>query len=93
MTQLRPKMIRAMQLQNLSDNTQRGINALDYLNKNPNAMVVVLTGAGHAQKNAIPRQIRKRSEVAHAVILPEIKGVIDSKTVDQWDADYIMLDL
>ncbi|CAB1065318.1 hypothetical protein D1BOALGB6SA_10115 [Olavius sp. associated proteobacterium Delta 1] len=73
--------------------TVMAINALDYLNKNPNAMVVVLTGTGHAQKNAIPRQIRKRSEVSHAVILPEIKGVIDSETIDQSDADYIMLGL
>jgi len=73
--------------------TVMAINALDYLNKNPNAMVVVLTGTGHAQKNAIPRQIRKRSEVAHAVILPEVKGFIDSETVDKKDADYIMLDL
>ena len=73
--------------------TVMAINALDYLKKNPSAMVVVLTGAGHAQKNAIPRQIRKRSEVAHAVILPEIKGVIDSETVDQADADYIFLGL
>jgi hypothetical protein len=54
---------------------------------------VVLTGAGHAQKNAIPRQISKRSNAAHAVILPEIKGVIDPETVDHSDADYIMLDL
>jgi len=73
--------------------TVMAINALEYLNKNPNALMVVLTGTGHAQKNAMPRQIRKRSEVAHAVILPEIKGVIDPETVDQSDADYIMLDL
>ena len=73
--------------------TVMAINALDYLNKNPNAMIIVLTGAGHAQKNAIPRQIRKRSKAAHAVILPEIKGVIDPETIDQSDADYIMLDL
>jgi len=73
--------------------TVMAINALDYLNKNPNAMMVVLTGTGHAQKSAIPRQIRNRSEVAHAVILPEVKGVIDPETVDQSDADYIMLDL
>lgn len=73
--------------------TVMAINALDYLNKNPNALVVVLTGTGHAQKNAIPRQIRKRSEVAHAVILPEVNGVINPETVDQSDADYIMLGL
>jgi uncharacterized iron-regulated protein len=69
------------------------INALAYLDKNPEALVVVLTGAGHAQKNGIPQQIRKRSEVACAVILPEVKGFIDPGTVDKQDADYIILDL
>ncbi len=73
--------------------TVMAINALDYLNNNPNALMVLLPGTGHAQKNAIPRQIRKRSEVAHAVILPEVKGIIDPETVDRSDADYIMLDL
>jgi uncharacterized iron-regulated protein len=73
--------------------TVMAINALDYLNKNPNALIVLLTGTGHAQKNAIPRQIRKRSAVAHTVILPEVKGAIDSETVDQSDADYIILGL
>jgi len=73
--------------------TVMAINALDYLNKNPDAVVVVLTGTGHAQKNAIPRQIRQRSKVSHAVILPEVKGVIDPQTVAKTEADYIMLDL
>ena len=73
--------------------TVMAINALDYLEKNQNAVIVVLTGTGHAQKNAIPRQIRQRSEVAHSVILPEVKGIIDTNTIDQSDADYIMLDL
>jgi len=69
------------------------INALEYLNRNPAAVVVVLTGTGHARKNAIPRQIRQRSQVPHAVILPEVKGLIDLETVGKNDADYIMLDL
>jgi uncharacterized iron-regulated protein len=73
--------------------TVMAINALDYLNKNPNALMVVLTGTGHARKNAIPRQIRQRSEVAHTVILPEVKGIIDADTIDYTDADYIILDL
>ena len=73
--------------------TVMAINSLDYLDKNPNASIVVLTGTGHAQKNAMPRQIRQRSEVAHSVILPEVKGIIDTETVDKTDADYIMLDL
>ncbi len=69
------------------------VNTLDYLKKNPKALVVILTGIGHAQKNAIPRQIKERSNLAHAVILPEVKGFIDPQTVDKLDADYIMLDL
>ena len=69
------------------------VNTLDYLKENPKAMVVILTGTGHAQKNAIPRQIKERSDLAHAVILPEVKGFIDAQTVDKSDADYIMLDL
>ena len=73
--------------------TVMAINALDYLDKNPNAMIIVLTGTGHARKHAMPRQIRQRSEVAHTVILPEVKGFIDSETVDSTDADYLMLGL
>jgi len=69
------------------------INALEYLKKNPEAVLVVLTGTGHARKDAIPRQIRQRSEVAYTVILPEVKGVIDPETVGKDDADYLMLDL
>ncbi len=69
------------------------VNTLDYLKENPKALVVILTGTGHAQKNAIPRQIKERSDLAHTVILPEVKGFIDAQTVDKSDADYIMLDL
>ena len=69
------------------------INALAYLKKYPDAVVVVLTGTGHARKGAIPRQIRKRSQVPHAVILPEVKGIVDSETISTKDADYIMLGL
>ncbi len=69
------------------------INALEYLKKNPTAVLVVLTGTGHARKDAIPLQIRQRSQVACTVILPEAKGIIDPATVDKNDADYIMLGL
>jgi uncharacterized iron-regulated protein len=69
------------------------INTLEYLNKNPESVVVALTGTGHAQKDAIPRQIRKRSEVSYAVILPEVKGIIEPGTIDEREADYLILDL
>lgn len=67
------------------------INSLKYLKKRPDAAVVILTGMGHAQKGAVPRQIRERSQATLAVILPEIKGSIDSETIDTKDADYLML--
>jgi hypothetical protein len=54
---------------------------------------VILTGTGHAQKGAVPRQIRARSNLPYAVILPEIPGNIDAATITSGDADYLMLDL
>ena len=72
--------------------TAMAVHAIEYLGKNPDAVVVLLAGAGHVQKGAVPRQIRNRSEIPHAVILPKIEGIIDRKTVSNKDADYIMLE-
>jgi uncharacterized iron-regulated protein len=69
------------------------MNTLNYLEKYPDTVVVILAGTGHARKGAIPRQIRKRSSVSHAVILPEIAGIVDPETISNKDADYIMLGL
>jgi uncharacterized iron-regulated protein len=69
------------------------VYTLDHLKKNPDSIVVILTGTGHARKGAVPRQIRARSNLAHAVILPEIPGRIDAATISKADADYIMLDM
>jgi uncharacterized iron-regulated protein len=64
-----------------------------YLEMNPNTIMIILTGIGHAQKGAVPRQIRERSNLSSVVILPEIPGRIDPQTVGHKEADYIMLDL
>jgi uncharacterized iron-regulated protein len=69
------------------------MNTLNYLEKFPDTVVVILAGTGHARKGAIPRQIRKRSSVSHAVILPEVRGSVDPETISNKDADYIMLGL
>jgi uncharacterized iron-regulated protein len=69
------------------------VYALDYLEKNPDSIMVILTGTGHAQKGAVPRQVRLRSNLPSAVILPEIPGRIDAETISDAEADYIMLDL
>jgi len=67
------------------------VHALRYLTSHPDATVVILTGVGHAQKGAVPRQIRLRSPVPVAVFLPEVPGSIDPKTVDLQDADFLLM--
>lgn len=69
------------------------VYTLDYLEKNPDTIMVILTGTGHAQKGAVPRQIRVRSNLTTAVILPEIPGRIDAQTISHADADYLILNL
>jgi uncharacterized iron-regulated protein len=69
------------------------VYTLDYLGKNPDSVVVVLTGTGHARKGAVPRQIRVRSNLRYAVILPQIPGIIDEETITSSDADYLILDV
>ena len=68
------------------------INILSYLKRHPDTVVVALTGTGHAQKVAVPRQISSRSQLPYAVILPEVPGKIDAHTVSTEEADYILLD-
>ena len=73
--------------------TAFAVYSLNYLKKNPNAVVVLLTGVGHAHKGAVPRQIQMRSKVPYAVILPQVSGSIDRETISPNEADYIMLGL
>jgi len=69
------------------------VHALEYLATRPDATVVILTGVGHAQKGAVPRQIRLRSPIPVAVLLPEVPGSIDPGTSDRRDADFLLMDL
>jgi uncharacterized iron-regulated protein len=73
--------------------TAMAVHALGFLSAHPDAVVVILTGVGHAQKGAVPRQIRLRSQVPVTAMLPEVPGSIDAGTVDRQDADYLLLDL
>jgi uncharacterized iron-regulated protein len=73
--------------------TAMAVYTLDYLEKHPDVVVVLLTGVGHAQKGAVPRQIEMRSQVPYTVILPEVPGGIDRNTVTAKEAHYLMLDL
>ncbi|UCH21861.1 MAG: ChaN family lipoprotein [Deltaproteobacteria bacterium] len=70
--------------------TVMAINALEYLNSDPDAVMVILAGSGHVRKPAIPQQIKKRSNLTYAVLLPEIPGRIDPNTVSDKETDYII---
>lgn len=67
------------------------IHALDYLESNPDAVMVLLTGIGHALKLGIPAQIKKRSDLPHAVILPETPGYISPEKMTLEDSDFLIL--
>ena len=69
------------------------VHALNAIQADPEAVVVILTGVGHAQKGAVPRQIRQRAAIPTTVFLPEVPGTITPSTVDAHDADYLLLDV
>ncbi len=67
------------------------VHTLEYLGHHPETTVVILTGVGHAQKGALPRQIKLRSPVPVTVLLPEVPGSIDAQTVDHQAADLLLM--
>jgi uncharacterized iron-regulated protein len=73
--------------------TAMAVHALEFIEKHPGSLVVILTGVGHAQKGAIPRQIRERSDIPVSVFLPEVPGSINAESVSDTNADYLLLDL
>lgn len=62
----------------------------DYLQKHPQRTVVVLAGNGHAWKHGIPEQLTRRGDYSTRVLLPEVHGRIDLKTIDSDAADYLL---
>ncbi len=67
-------------------------NSVKYLDAHPGTKLVVLAGSGHSWKRGIPAQVRKISNYPCLVILPEIPGKLDRRTVTTGDADYLALD-
>ncbi|MCU0592217.1 MAG: ChaN family lipoprotein [Desulfobacterales bacterium] len=67
------------------------VHALEFLASHPETTMVILTGVGHAQNGAVPRQIRLRSPLPVTVFLPEVPGSIDQQTVDRQDADFLLM--
>ncbi len=68
-------------------------NAVDYLKKNPGVKMVVLAGGGHSWKRGIPEQVKRRSNYASLVILPEMPDdKLMAENVSDSDADYIWVE-
>ena len=61
-----------------------------YLEKNPDRTVVVVAGAGHALKRAIPAEVSDLSKFSTTVILPQMDDVPVS-AIDEKEADYLLL--
>ncbi|MFZ1199416.1 MAG: ChaN family lipoprotein [Desulfobacterales bacterium] len=71
--------------------TVMAVTALDYIERHPNTVMVILAGTGHVRKQAIATQIRDRAAVPLSVFLPEEAGSIEKDLVDRKDADYVWL--
>ena len=67
------------------------VNAIDYLKKNDERIMVVVAGSGHAHKRGIPAQLAKRSTLPYIVVLPETKGIYEKHFLTDQDADLILL--
>ena len=67
-------------------------NLIEFLKKNPDKLIVVLTGNGHAWKRGVPEQVKTFSEkTSFRVILVDIPGYIGPSNITIEDADYILL--
>lgn len=71
-------------------NTTMASGIVDYLKKNSQRTMVVLTGAGHALKSGIPAELELTSDLKYKVILPQFPE-ISADNVAPDDADYILL--
>ena len=66
-------------------------HALEFINKNPDYVLVLLAGTGHARKGSIPMQISGRSKVPYTVILPHVKGGPEDGKELMTQTDYLMM--
>jgi len=71
--------------------TAMAIHANAYANNNPDRIVVILAGSGHARKHGIPTQLKKINAPDVAVILPQTPGVYEVASMTTKEADYIFI--
>lgn len=71
--------------------TAMAIHAIAYAQDNPDTILVILAGSGHARKPGIPAQIAERKSWPVTVLLPTTAGIFDAAHVSSQDADYLIL--
>ncbi|MEJ2038681.1 MAG: ChaN family lipoprotein, partial [Desulfosarcinaceae bacterium] len=71
--------------------TAMATNADAYAKQHPDRTVVIMAGSGHARKQGIPTQLKKLHAPPFVVILPQIEGEFDRKTLTTEEADFIFL--
>jgi uncharacterized iron-regulated protein len=67
-------------------------NIMKYLKQNPERVMVVLAGAGHAWKLGIPSNLDRDPAFSYKVILPEKSGSIDREDITLKETDYLLLE-
>lgn len=64
---------------------------LDYLKRNPEKKVIVLTGAVHSWKSAVATQLKRlNKDVEIITLLPQIYGSVEPDKLTTKDADYML---
>jgi uncharacterized iron-regulated protein len=66
------------------------VNLEKHLLANPEQVVVVLAGSGHAWKHGMPEQLLRRGDYRTRVLLPETPGRIDLSNTGADEADYLL---
>jgi len=60
----------------------------NYLDRNPEVVVVVVTGVGHAMRRGIPDELELQKPVRTRILMPQLSELA-AETLQSGDADYI----
>jgi uncharacterized iron-regulated protein len=71
--------------------TAMAVNAVAYLQRHPDTLLIILAGSGHARKPAIPARLAERKSWPVATLLPVTTGILDAEHISSEDADFLIL--
>ncbi|SNB46516.1 ChaN family lipoprotein [Geobacter sp. DSM 9736] len=63
--------------------------AVEYLTKNPERVMVVVTGVGHAMKRGVPEEVSQLTTMPYKVVLPMLSPEA-MRNLKRGDADYVV---